>query len=87
MTITLRGAIIGVLAVALCVGLYLLWLWQPKHQVRLHTEHFFHAIDGRKWEAVADFIDEDYHDQWDSGFSSGCGKVFDGCASLGSSRP
>jgi hypothetical protein len=64
-TITLRGAIIGVLAVALCIGLYLLWLWRPEHQVRLHTEHFFHAIDGRSWESVADFIGEGYRDQWD----------------------
>ena len=53
------------LAVALCIGLYLLWLWRPEHQVRLHTEHFFHAIDGRNWETVADFIGEDYRDQWD----------------------
>jgi hypothetical protein len=64
-TITLRGATIGVLATALCVGLYLLWLWRPEHQVRLHTQHFFHSIDGRNWETVAEFIGEDYHDQWD----------------------
>ena len=64
MTITLRGAFIGGLAVAACTGLYLLWLWRPEHQVRLHTEHFFHAMDGRNWEAVASFIAEDYHDQW-----------------------
>jgi hypothetical protein len=63
-TITLRGAFIGGLAVAACIGPYLLWLWRPERQVRLHTEHFFHAIDGRNWEAVASFIDEDYHDQW-----------------------
>ena len=54
-TITLRGTFIGGLAVALCIGLYLFWLWRPEHQVRLHTEHFFHAIDGREWEAVANF--------------------------------
>ena len=65
MTITLRVAIIGVLTVALCVGLYLLWLWRPVHQVRLHTDHFFHAIDGRDWENVGDFIGEDYRYQWD----------------------
>ena len=64
-TITLRGAFIFVFAVALCLGLYLLWLWRPEHQVRLHTEHFFHAIDGRNWETVAHFIGEDYRDQWD----------------------
>jgi hypothetical protein len=65
-TITLRGAIIGVSAVALCIGVYLFWLWRPEHQVRLHAEHFFHAIDGRNWEAVAEFIGHDYHDQWDN---------------------
>jgi len=64
-TITLRGAIICVLAVALSIGVYLLWLWRPEHQVRLHTQHFFHAIDGRDWETVAEFIDEDYRDPWD----------------------
>ena len=65
MTITLRGAIIGMLAVVLSIGLYLLWLWRPEHQVRLHTQHFFHAIDGRNWDTVAEFIGEDYRDQWD----------------------
>ena len=65
MTITLRGAIIGLLTVVLLIGLYLFWLWRPEHQVRLHTEHFFHAIDARDWESVPDFIGEDYRDQWD----------------------
>jgi hypothetical protein len=66
MTITLRGAIIGVLAVALCIALYLLWLWRPEDQVRLHTEHFFHAIDDRNWDAVAEFVGDDYRDQWEN---------------------
>ena len=52
------------LAVAVCIGLYLVWLWRPEHQVRLHTEHFFHAIDGRNWETVVDFVADDYQDQW-----------------------
>ena len=65
MTITLRGGFFGGLALALCIGLYLLWLWQPGHQVRLHTENFLRAIEHRNWEAVADFIGDDYHDQWD----------------------
>ena len=65
MTITLREAILSVLAGAVSIGLYLLWLWRPEHQVRLHTEHFFHAIDGRNWETVAEFIGLDYRDQWD----------------------
>jgi hypothetical protein len=63
-TITLRGAVIGGLAVAVFIGVYLLWLWRAEHQVRLHTQNFFHAIDNRNWEAVADFVGSDYHDQW-----------------------
>jgi hypothetical protein len=63
-TVTFRGAFLGGLALALCIGVYLLWLWQPEHQVRLHTENFFHAIEHRNWDAVADFIGNDYHDQW-----------------------
>src|SRR5262245_66656867 len=59
-TITLRGAFIGGLAVALCVGLYLFWLWLLEHQIRLHTEHFVQAIGGREWEAVANVICDNY---------------------------
>ena len=64
MTITLRGAFIGGLAVAVVIGMYLLWLWRAEHQVRLHTENLFHAIDHRNWEAVADLVGNDYQDQW-----------------------
>jgi hypothetical protein len=63
-TITCRGAFIGGPAIALCIGLYLVWLWRPEHQVRLHTEHFFHGIDARSWEAVAGFVADGYQDQW-----------------------
>ena len=52
------------LALALCIGLFLIWLWQPEHQVRRHTENFFHAIEHKDWAAVADFIGGDYRDQW-----------------------
>lgn len=64
MTITFRGAFIGGVALAICVGLYLIWLWRPERQVQLHTQNFFHAIDHRNWETVADFIGADYQDQW-----------------------
>ena len=64
MTITPRGAFIGLTALVISVGAYLFWLWRPEHQVRLHAENFFHAIDGRNWDTVADFIGDDYHDQW-----------------------
>lgn len=66
MTTKLRGAFFCAISVALSIGLYLLWFWQPEHQVRLHTENFFHAIDGRDWEAVTNFIGDEYHDQWDN---------------------
>jgi len=54
-----------VLTVVLCASLYLFWLWRPEHQVRMHTEHFFHAIDSRNWEKVADLVGENYRDQWE----------------------
>lgn len=54
------------MAVVVFVGVYLFWLWRPEHQVRLHTDNFFHAIDNRNWETVAGFIGDDYHDQWDN---------------------
>jgi hypothetical protein len=63
-TITFRGGFYGGLALAVCIGLYLIWLWRPEHQVRRHTENFFYAIEHRNWETVADFINNDYQDQW-----------------------
>jgi hypothetical protein len=63
-TISFRGGFFGGLALALCIGLYLLWLWRPEHQVRLHSENFFYAIEHRNWDVVADFIHDNYQDQW-----------------------
>jgi hypothetical protein len=63
-TISFRAGFSGGLAVVLCLGLYLMWLWRPEHQVRLHTENFFHAIEHRNWDVVADFINDDYQDRW-----------------------
>ena len=64
MSISFRGGFYIGLALALCIGLYLIWLWRPERQVRLHTENFFHAIERKNWIAAADFIGSDYHDQW-----------------------
>jgi hypothetical protein len=63
-TISLRAASIGIVAFALAIALYLMWLWRPEHQVRKHTENFFRAIDHRNWDTVAEFIGDDYQDQW-----------------------
>jgi hypothetical protein len=63
-TITFRATLFSAFALAACVGLYLIWLWRPEHQVRVHTENLFRAIDHRNWDAVADFVTTDYPDQW-----------------------
>ena len=63
-TITVRSGFFGGLALAACIGLYLMWLWQSERQVRRHTENFFRAVENRNWDAVVDFIGDDYQDQW-----------------------
>ncbi|PWT84057.1 MAG: hypothetical protein C5B58_05330 [Acidobacteria bacterium] len=62
--ISFRGGFYGGLAIALCIGFYLIWLWQPERQVTRHTENLFHAIERKDWGAVTDFIGYDYQDQW-----------------------
>ena len=64
MSISFRGGFYAGLTLAVCIGLYLVWLWRPERQVRRHTENFFHAIEHKDWTAAADFIESDYHDQW-----------------------
>ena len=64
MTISFRGGFYGGLAVALCIGLYLIWLWRPERQILLHTKNFFHAIEHHDWMAAAGFLGNDYQDQW-----------------------
>jgi hypothetical protein len=63
-SISFRGGFLVGLAIALCIGLYLIWLWRPARQVSRHTENFFHAIEHKNWIAAADFIGSDYQDQW-----------------------
>jgi hypothetical protein len=62
--ISLRGGFYGGLAVAVCVGLFLLWLWRPERQVKRHTENFLRAIEHKDWTGTGGFIASDYHDQW-----------------------
>jgi len=63
-SISFRGGFYAGLTLAVCIGLYLVWLWRPERQVRRHTENFFHAIEHKDWTAAVDFIGSDYHDQW-----------------------
>jgi hypothetical protein len=62
--VSFRGGFYGGLALAVCIGLYLIWVWYQERQVRRHTENLFRAIERKAWEAVADFIGNDYQDQW-----------------------
>jgi hypothetical protein len=39
-------------------------LWQGEKQVRLHIEHFLHAIEQKAWAKAGAFMDEQYRDQW-----------------------
>ncbi len=64
MQISFRAGFYGGLAITLCAGFYLIWLWQPERQVKRHTDNFFHTIEGKKWDAAADFLAADYQDQW-----------------------
>jgi hypothetical protein len=62
--ISFRGGFYGGLAIAVCVGLYLTWLWQPERQVRRHTENLLRAIEHKNWDTAAKLIAVDYQDQW-----------------------
>ena len=59
-----RGGFYAGLALALCIGLFLIWLWRPERQVRRHTENFFYAIEHKNWAGTTNFIGSDYRDQW-----------------------
>jgi hypothetical protein len=58
-----EGFYVG-LTIALGVGLFLLWLWRPERQIRVHSEHLLRAIEHKNWTSVGDFIATDYQDQW-----------------------
>lgn len=58
-----NGFYVG-LSVALLLGIFLMRLWQPERQVRLHTEHFFQTVEQKTWTDVTEFIAPDFTDQW-----------------------
>jgi hypothetical protein len=52
-------------AAALVLGaFFLIWLWQPERQVRLHTSHFLKKVERRNWEGAAKMMADDYADRW-----------------------
>jgi len=46
------------------VALFLFRLWQPEMQVRKHSAHLTDAIAHKDWASFANFVGENYHDQW-----------------------
>ncbi|HEV2994992.1 MAG TPA: hypothetical protein VGW99_03460 [Chthoniobacterales bacterium] len=52
------------LGLALVVGLFLIWLWQPERQVNRHTKNLLRKIERKDWAGVSDFLASDYADQW-----------------------
>jgi hypothetical protein len=50
---------------ALSCAIFLLLLWQPVRQVRLHQRHLLRAVEKRDWTKAGRFIDAQYHDRWE----------------------
>jgi len=46
------------------LALFLLWLWKPERQVRLHTSHFLKNVERRNWDRARDFLAPGYTDRW-----------------------
>ncbi|MEO8350163.1 MAG: hypothetical protein ABI680_00440 [Chthoniobacteraceae bacterium] len=53
-----------VLLALAAIGLFLLTLWSPERQVRLHQRNLLEAVSKRNWERAASFIADEYSDRW-----------------------
>lgn len=62
--ISFRNGFYAGVIVSIALGIYLFFLWQPRRQVQLHSEHLLHAVEKKKWSATEKFMSENYHDQW-----------------------
>jgi hypothetical protein len=62
--LTFRDGLVGGAILAVGLGIYLVWLWRPNHQVQLHADHFILAIEERDWTTVQNAIAADYGDDW-----------------------
>ncbi|RYD84475.1 MAG: hypothetical protein EOP84_05370 [Verrucomicrobiaceae bacterium] len=47
-----------------CLGIFLMWRWQPARQVRLHQQELLSAVEDRDWEDVGALMADDYSDRW-----------------------
>src|SRR5438552_2667719 len=64
MNLSFRKGFYAGLVLAAALAIWLWQLWQPAHQVELHSEHLIAAVQSKNWSAVGDFLDEAYRDQW-----------------------
>ena len=55
---------LGLLVAAFTLVIFLVQLWQPSRQVRLHQRHLLRAVEKRNWPAVSRFIAPEYRDRW-----------------------
>ncbi len=63
-TVSFRNWFSAGLLLAVLTAACLFRLWQGEKQVRLHNEHFLHAIEQKAWANAGAFMDEQYRDQW-----------------------
>ena len=64
MRFNFRSGFLAGAVVALTLGIYLAWLWQPERQIRLHTMHLMAQIQNRNWTKLTDFVADDFQDAW-----------------------
>ena len=62
--LTFRLGFASGVGVAITLSLFLVWHWQPKRQVRLHSEHFLQRVQMHAWTSVSAQLASDYRDQW-----------------------
>ena len=52
------------LVLAIVIGFFLIWLWQPDRQVNRHVENLLRKIEAKDWTGASSFISSEYLDQW-----------------------
>lgn len=59
-----RQIAFAALLALIALGIFLMALWSPERQVRLHQKNLLKAVSKRDWERAASFMAEDYSDRW-----------------------
>jgi hypothetical protein len=59
-----RNTLFGGASLLLAWVIFLIWLWRPEHQVRLHQRHLFAALEDRNWDRIRSLMSDNYSDRW-----------------------